>query len=56
MLPIEKNKDIIDQVARVTRRSSNIHEVKDKLFHFIKHVMDLNSSFSVRIDHERTKF
>jgi len=56
MLPIEKNKEIIEQIARVTRRANNIHEVKDKLFNFIKQVMDLNSSFSVKINHEMTKF
>ena len=56
MLPIEKNKDIIDQIARVTRRSGNIQEVKDQLFNFIKQVMDLNSSFSMKINHEMTKF
>lgn len=56
MLPIEKNRDIIEQIGRVVRRAGNIQEVKDKLFNFIRQVMDLNSSFSVRINQEMTKF
>ena len=56
MLPIEKNKDIVDQIDRVTRRSSNLRDVKDKLFNFIKQVMDLNSTFSQKINSEMTHF
>lgn len=50
MLPIEKNKDTIEQIARVVRRSGNIHEVKDKLYNFIYQVMELNSRFSQKIN------
>ena len=56
MLPIEKNKDLIDQIVRVTRRADNIHEAKDKLFNFMRQVMELSSSFSVRINLDMTKF
>lgn len=56
MLPIEKNRDIIEQIRRVVRRSGNIHEVKDKLFHFIKEVMNLSSTFSQKINLEMTRF
>ena len=50
MLPIEKNKDTIEQIGRVVRRSGNIREVKDKLYTFICQVMELNSNFSQKIN------
>ena len=50
MLPIEKNKDTIEQIRRVVRRSVNIREVKEKLYNFITQVMELNSSFAQKIN------
>lgn len=56
MLPIEKNKDIIEQIQRVKNRADHIHEVKDQLFRFINDIEMLNSTFSQKINKEMTKF
>ena len=56
MLPIEKNKDIMEQIARIIRRMDHLAEVKDKLFQLAKRTNQLYSLTSHRISKEMTEF
>ena len=56
MLPLEKNKEIMEQLRRVVSRAEHVREVKNQLFRFINEVEKLNSAFAQKISKEMTKF
>lgn len=56
MLPIEKSKDLIEQISRILRRMSHIREVRQQQSAFLTEVQELFSSYAQRIHKEMTLF